>query len=199
VTHSQNMKCVCVYCGSADGIHSDYLKAAQQIGAAIANRGLQLCFGAGRTGLMGAVADGALAAGGEVIGVIPGLFNTPQLVHTGLSHLEIVDTIHQRKARMAELSDAFIALPGGYGTLEEFFEILTWAQIGLHQKPIGLLNSRHYFDPLLSMVERARSENFIYAEHQALFTISEQPETLLAALEQHHHPTGLERWLTRDD
>jgi uncharacterized protein (TIGR00730 family) len=178
-------------------MHPDYLAAARQIGAAIAQRGLQLYYGAGSTGLMGAVADGALQAGGQVIGVIPEYFHTPQLAHTGLSRLEVVENMHQRKARLAELSDAFIALPGGYGTLEEFFEILTWAQIGLHKKPIGLLNTRQYFDPLLAMVEHAHSEGFIYDEHLALFVWNDQPEMLLDALANHQPPSGLERWLTR--
>lgn len=180
-------------------MHPDYLLAAHEIGAEIARRGLALYFGAGKTGLMGAVADGALEAGGEVIGVIPGYFNTPQLVHAGLTRLEVVDTIHQRKARLAELAEAFIALPGGYGTFEEFFEILTWAQIGLHKKAIGLLNVRRYFDPLLEMVENARKEGFIYDEHRSLFAHAERPGELLDALEGYRPPPGLEQWLTRED
>lgn len=192
------MKSVCVYCGSSDRLDPEYTEAAGQMGAVIAARGLELIYGAGCTGLMGALADGALAAGGQVIGVIPGYFNTPQLAHGGLTRMEIVETIHQRKARMAELADAFIALPGGFGTLEELFEILTWAQIGLHQKPVGLLNTRRYFDPLLALVEHARNEGFIYAEHRALFTHAERPEALLAALMDHTPPGGLERWLTRE-
>jgi uncharacterized protein (TIGR00730 family) len=178
-------------------MHAEYLAAARQMGIAIAQRGLQLFYGAGSTGLMGAVANGALQAGGEVIGVIPDLFHTPQLAHTGLTRLEVVDNMHQRKARLAELSDAFIALPGGYGTLEEFFEILTWAQIGLHKKPIGLLNTRHYFNPLLAMIEHAHTEGFLYNEHLDLFTWDDQPEMLLDALANHRPPPGLERWLIR--
>jgi uncharacterized protein (TIGR00730 family) len=193
------MKAVCVYCGSSDRAHPEYLEAARQMGAAIAGRGLNLVYGAGSTGLMGALADGALAAGGQVTGVIPSYFNTPQLAHQGLARLEIVDTIHQRKARMAEMADAFIALPGGYGTLEELFEILTWAQIGLHRKPVGLLNARRYFDPLLAMVEHARAEGFIYAEHGELFTHSAEPDDLLEALANYVPPAGLERWLSRED
>ena len=192
------MKSVCVYCGSSDKMHQDYLEAARQMGAALAERDLQLLYGAGRTGLMGALADGALEAGGEVIGIIPAIFNTPQLAHCGLTRLEVVESMHQRKTRLAELADAFIALPGGYGTFEEFFEILTWAQIGLHSKPIGLLNSHHYFDPLLAMVEHARAEGFIYDEHRALFTWAESPAVLLDALASHRPPEGLERWLRRD-
>ena len=193
------MKTICVYCGSSDKIHPDYLDAARLMGATIARRGLELVYGAGGTGLMGALADGALEAGGQVTGVIPSYFNTPQLVHASLTRLEIVDTIHQRKARMAEMAEAFVALPGGFGTLEEFFEILTWGQIGLHRKPVGLLNVRAYFDPLLALVEHARAEGFIYAEHRALFTQAAEPEALLEALLNHIPPEGLKRWLTREE
>jgi uncharacterized protein (TIGR00730 family) len=193
------MQTICVYCGSSDKMHPEYLASARQMGAAIARRGLTVVFGAGKTGLMGAVADGALAAGGEVVGVIPGYFATPVLCHQGLTRLEVVETIHQRKARMAELAQAFIALPGGYGTFEELFEILTWAQIGLHTKPIGVLNARRYFDPLLAMVAHAKEEGFIYAEHQALFQAAHEPEALLDALLAHRPPEGLDRWLTRED
>ena len=167
------------------------------MGAVMAARGLQLVYGAGSTGLMGAIANGALENGGEVIGVLPEIFNTPTLAHNGLTRLEIVENMHQRKARLAELADAFIALPGGYGTLEELFEILTWAQIGLHQKPVGLLNVRRYFDPLLELVEKAISEGFIYHEHRGLFTSCDDPNSLLEALLNHNPPAGLERWLTR--
>ena len=193
------MKSVCVYCGSSDKISPAYPEAARQLGATIAQRGLQLWYGAGSTGLMGAVADGALEAGGEVIGVIPEMFNTPQLCHTGLTRLEIVGDMHLRKQRLAQEADAFIALPGGYGTFEEFFEILTWSQIGLHRKPVGLLNVLHYFDPLLAMVEHARQEGFIYDEHRALFACAKEPGKLLDALAAYQAPEGLERWLTRED
>jgi len=193
------MKSICVYCGSADKMHPDYQTAAREMGGAIAKRGWQLIYGAGSTGLMGAVADGALEMGGEVIGVIPSYFNTPTLAHSGLTQLEVVDTIHERKARMIKLADAIIALPGGFGTLEELLEALTWAQIGLHRKPVGLLNVRNYYDPLLKLIEHARSEGFIYAEHASLFTWREKPQDLLEALSNHHHPEGLERWLTRED
>lgn len=167
------------------------------MGQAVAGRGLELIYGAGGTGLMGALADGALAAGGQVTGVIPAYFNNPTLAHTRLTRLEVVETIHTRKARMAELADGFVALPGGYGTFEELFEILTWAQIGLHTKPVGLLNTRSYFDPLLALVEHARLEGFIYPEAARLLTHSAEPEALLDALAEHHPPDGLERWLTR--
>ena len=193
------MKNICIYCGSSDKIAAEYLEAAYQMGQTVARRGMTVVYGAGSTGLMGAVANGALAAGGEVWGIITEQFNTPQLVHTGLTRLEVTAGMHVRKARLAELADAFIALPGGFGTLDELFEILTWAQIGLHSKPVGLLNTRGYYNYLLTMVEHAEAEGFIYSEHKQLFEYSAQPEDLLTALGNHHHPAGLERWVERDD
>lgn len=193
------MKSICVYCGSSDKIHAEYMTAAYEMGTAIAGKQMRLVYGAGSTGLMGAVANGALDNGGEVLGVMPSIFNTPTLVHSGLTHLEIVDDMHVRKARLEELSDAFIALPGGFGTMEELFEMLTWAQIGLHKKPVGLLNIRNYFNPLLELVENARVEGFIYNEHRELFTSSDQPARLLESLQNHNPPAGLDRWLTRQD
>ena len=193
------MKSVCVYCGSSDKMRDTYLQAARQMGAAIAKRGLILTYGAGCTGLMGAVADGALKAGGEVIGVIPRMFTSPTLMHTGLSRLEIVDNMHIRKQRLVDISDAFIALPGGYGTFEELFEILTWAQIGLHNKPVGILNTQHYFEPLLNTIEHARTEGFMYAEHQSLFVCAAQPEELLTKLASYQYPQGMEKWLRREE
>ena len=151
------------------------------------------------TGMMGAVAEGALEAGGEVIGVIPSMFATPTLMHHGLSRLEIVNNMHVRKQRMVDISDAFIALPGGYGTFEELFEVLTWAQIGLHGKPVGILNVRQYYDPLLSAIDHARSEGFMYAEHQSLYVVADQPEELLALLDGYQYPEGMDRWLTREE
>lgn len=193
------MKSICVYCGSADGLHPDYYAAARAMGAAIARRGLELWYGAGSTGLMGAVADAALGSGGQVVGVIPEIFNTPKLAHMGLTRLEVVESMHVRKRRLADVADAFVALPGGFGTFEEFFEILTWLQIGLHAKPVGLLNSRGYYQPLLQMVEHARQEGFIYKEHRSLFACLEDPEALLDALATYRSPDGLNRWLLRED
>lgn len=190
-------KSICVYCGSADGLDQIYLDAARILGGLLANRGIELVYGAGKTGLMGAVADGVLAAGGRVTGVVPENLNQPQLIHSSLSLLEVVPDIHARKARMTQLANAFIALPGGYGTLDELFETLTWAQIGLHTKPVGLLNTGGYFSPLLDMIERARSEKFIYDEHRDLLVSSSDPSDLLSRLEQFKIPSGLERWVSR--
>jgi uncharacterized protein (TIGR00730 family) len=193
------MQTICVYCGSSDRIAAEYLDAARQMGYVLAERGLTLVYGAGCTGIMGVLADAVLERGGEVTGVIPAMFNTPQLVHKNLTRLEVVSDMHTRKTRMVELADAFIALPGGFGTLDELFEVLTWAQIGLHHKPIGLLNTRGYFTALLDWIEHARVEGFIYDEHRSLFTHAGTPCDLLDALANHRPPAGLERWLTRED
>lgn len=192
------LQSICVYCGSADGVRSEYLDGAYQMGKSLARAGIRLVYGAGKTGLMGAVAEGVLAGGGEVTGVTPAYLNTPQLIHGGLTQLEVVDTIHQRKARMSELAGAFIALPGGYGTFEELFETLTWAQLGLHQKPIGLLNTLGYFDPLIELVQHALREKFIYDEHRTLLLTSDDPECLLSNLRAYRAPENLDRWVKRE-
>lgn len=192
------IKSICVFCGSSDKPSQTYLSAAHEMGRLLAERTYQVVYGAGSTGLMGALADGALEAGGEVVGIIPTLFNTPVLAHKKLTRLEVVNTIHQRKARMIELADAFIALPGGFGTFEELFEVLTWAQIGLHNKPIGLLNTRGYFEPVLDLIQHAGREGFIYEEHHSLLTWSSQEDALLDKLTQYRAPKGLGRWLSRD-
>ncbi len=188
---------ICVYCGSADNLNPTYLAAAAETGRLIAEHGLRLIYGAGKTGLMGALADGALAAGGEVVGVTPQNLNTLALIHQNLSTLEVVGDIHMRKARMTALADAFIALPGGYGTLDELFETLTWAQIGIHSKPVGLLNTNHYYDPLLEMIEKACQEKFIFNEHQDLLVNDCDPQALLEKLYAFQLPPGLNRWVDR--
>ena len=191
------MNSVCVYCGSSDLVDDKYLEVANLMGKAIAGRGMQLVFGGGSSGLMGAVADSAVESGGEVVGVITQQFNKAELAHNGLSRLEVLDDMHQRKARMIEISDAFVALPGGFGTLEELFEVLTWAQIGLHSKAIGLLNAHNYFDPLLEFFSQAKREGFIFHEHQGLYREADSSENLLDALEAYQPPEGLEAWLER--
>ncbi len=188
---------ICVYCGSADGLDSEYLVAAFEMGKAIAQSGLSLVYGAGKTGLMGALADGALEAGGTVIGVVNEQLNQPQLIHAGLTRLEVIPNIHQRKARMSALADAFIALPGGYGTLDELFETLTWVQIGLHQKPVALLNARGYFDPLLNFIDHALKEGFIYPEHRELVVAADTSAEALEKLSRYSFPHGLDRWVNR--
>lgn len=190
------MKSICVYSGSADGIHSEFKKAAYQTGRLLAERGIRLIYGGGKTGLMGDVANGTLEAGGEVVGVITESMNTPSLAHTGLSRLEVTTTIHERKARMYELADGYIALPGGFGTLDELFETLTWAQIGLHEKPVGLLNTLGYYDPLLKQIEYAEKEKFIFPEHRQIMVGAATPAELLKAMESHQHPAeAVKRWM----
>ena len=190
------MKALCIYCGSADGTNERYRNAARLMGKTLARRGLKLIYGGGRTGLMGALADGALAEGGEVIGVITKSMNTPELAHSNLTRLEVTATIHQRKARMYELADGYIALPGGYGTLDELFETLTWAQIGEHRKPVGLLDVDGYYDPLLAMLDRAETEGFIFSEHRQWLLYASDPEALLEAMNDHHPAEeAVRRWM----
>ncbi len=191
-----SLKSICVYCGSADGIRPDYLAAARQMGAILARNGITLIYGGGRTGLMGAVADGVLENGGQVTGVIITSMNTPALAHPGVTRMEVTSTIHQRKARMYELAEGYIALPGGFGTLDELFETLTWGQIGEHSKPVGLLNVNGYFDPLLSMLDRAVQENFIFPEHRRALLTDSDPNRLLASMGNHQHPhEAVKRWM----
>ncbi len=193
------VKSICVYCGSADGLRKEYYVAAYHLGQIFAKNRISLVYGAGKTGLMGAVADGVLDGKGSVIGVVPEILNEPQLIHANLTKLEVLPDIHQRKARMSELADAFIALPGGFGTFDELFETLTWAQIGIHSKPIGLLNINNYFDPLLNMVEHALKEKFIYAEHKILLLHDPDPVLLLEKITSFTKPDGLDKWITRDE
>jgi len=193
------MKAVCVYCGSSDDVHVDYLEAAYQMGKTLAKRDLKLIYGGGKTGLMGRVADGVLDGGGEVIGVIVKSMNTPSLAHPGLTRLVVTDTIHARKARMYELSDGYIALPGGFGTLDELFETLTWAQIGEHSKPVGILNIHDYYRSLLIFVEHAEKEKFIFPEHRKSLICASDPDELLNAFEKHVYPTeAVKRWMRQE-
>ena len=189
---------ICVYAGSADGLAQDYLDGAFELGQNLADEGVELVFGAGKTGLMGAVADGALSHGGIVTGVIPENLNQPQLLHAGLTNLEVVSTIHVRKARMSELASAFIALPGGFGTYEELFETLTWVQIGIHHKPVGLLNIREYYNPVLQLIQHTCDCGFIYPQHCQLVVSASAPTALLTKLAAFQVPQGLDSWITRD-
>ncbi len=191
------IRAITVYCGSADGLNPEFLQAAHCLGQALAVQGITLIYGGGKTGLMGAVADGALSRSGSVIGVMPEIFNTPVLCHDGLTRLELTPDIHTRFARMVALADAFIALPGGFGTFDELFQTLTWAQVGLHAKPVGLLNVRGYFDPLLAMLDHCLAEKFIFPEHRAWVNASPDAETLLDALEAFQVPAGIDRWVNR--
>ena len=193
------MKAVCVYCGSSDDVHPDYLEAAYQMGLTLAKRSVRLIYGGGKTGLMGRVADGALDGGGEVIGVIVTSMNTPSLAHPGLTRLDVTETIHERKARMYQLSDGYIALPGGFGTLDELFETLTWAQIGEHNKPVGLLNVRDYYKSLLTFIEHAEKEKFIFPEHRRSLVCASNPDELLDTFEKHVYPAeAVKRWMRQE-
>jgi uncharacterized protein (TIGR00730 family) len=170
------------------------------MGTLLARSKIRLIFGGGKTGLMGEVADAALAAGGEVVGVITAAMNTAPLAHAGLTRMEVTDTIHERKARMHELADGFIALPGGYGTLDELFETITWGQIGIHEKPIGLLDTNGYYKPLLAVIDQGIREGFIFPEHRALLKSAATPEELLAVMQEHQHPTeAVKRWMREED
>ncbi len=192
------MKSVCVFCGSSDDVAPLYLAAARQVGMLIAQRHMTLIYGAGRTGLMGAVADGALEAGGEVIGVMIPSMNTPELAHYGLTRMDVLPGMHERKARMHELSDAYIALPGGFGTFDELFEALTWAQVGAHEKAVGMLNTNNYYAPLLAAIDHAVAEGFILREHREALHCESDPEKLLYRLEHHRHPSeAVRRWLRK--
>jgi uncharacterized protein (TIGR00730 family) len=193
------MRRVCVFCGSSAGNRSEYAGAARHLGAALVRRGLGLVYGGGHVGLMGVVADAVLRAGGEVIGVIPQALVERELAQAGLTRLEVVDTMHQRKSMMADLSDAFVALPGGFGTADELFEILTWAQLGIHAKPIGLLNVGGFFDALLGWVRHAAAERFIRHQHVALLNVSTDPEGLLDVLLGHQPSPSVTKWADRDD
>lgn len=193
------MRSICVFCGSSDAVHTDHKTAAWTMGQVLAEAGLRLVYGGGRTGLMGAVADGALAAGGEVIGVIIPSMNTPALAHDGLTRMEVPPDMHARKARMHELADGFIALPGGYGTFDELFETITWSQIGHHEKPIGLFNTRNYYAPLLAAIDHAVAEGFVFKEHREALFCDDDPRRLLKALAKYEHPhAAVKRWMREE-
>ena len=173
---------VCVFCGASAGRGDRYAEAARGLGRALAERGIGVVYGGGRVGLMGCVADGALGAGGEVIGVITRLLKDRELGHTEITELVIAETMHERKARMAELADAFIALPGGLGTLDELFEILAWAQLGIHSKPVGLLNTAGYYDALMVFLDHVERESFLRLNHRTDVMFEGEAGALIEAL-----------------
>lgn len=197
------MKRICVFCGSSAGRRPEYRAAAEELGRILAARGLELVYGGGNVGLMGFVADACMAAGGGVIGVIPEALvgrevSGRAVEHVGITRLEVVDSMHTRKARMAELADGFIALPGGFGTFEELFEILTWAQLGFHQKPIGLLDTAGYYDPLLTLCDRAVSEGFLRTANRELLLAGTDPARLLDALAA-YRPIPATQWIKAEE
>jgi hypothetical protein len=187
-----------VFCGSAAGRDPAFAEAARGLARAFARRGTGIVYGGGSVGLMGVLADEALGAGVEVIGVIPHGLLVREVAHRGLTEQRVVPTMHARKALMAELADAFVALPGGLGTLEELFEVVTWAQLGIHAKPIGLLNTRGYFDALLAFVERAIAAGFVRPEYRGFLVVADQPDALLDTLER-HRPPAVAGWATPAD
>jgi uncharacterized protein (TIGR00730 family) len=176
------MKNICVYCGSAAGARSDYVDAARRLGRVMAERGLGLVYGGGRVGLMGVVADAALAAGGRVVGVIPEALASAEVAHDALTELHVVADMHRRKAMMADRADAFLTLPGGIGTFEEFFETLSWTALHLHHKPMGVLNVAGYFDPLLAMLDHAVAERFARREILDLLVVAADPDAIVSEL-----------------
>jgi uncharacterized protein (TIGR00730 family) len=191
------MQRICVYCGSNPGARPEYAAAARELARACAERGLGLVYGGGKVGLMGVLADAALAQGSEVIGVIPRALFDQEVAHTGVSKLEVVGSMHERKARMAELADAFLALPGGLGTLEELFEVWTWTQLGFHAKPCGLLDVAGYYAPLVAFLGSSVAEGFVLPEHRAALLVGTDAGALLDGLSA-WRPVPLAKWLDRE-
>jgi uncharacterized protein (TIGR00730 family) len=193
------MKSICVFCGSSDNVHADYFTEARRMGRTLARRGIRLIYGGGKTGLMGAVADGVLEAGGLAVGVIIPSMNTTALAHVGLTQMDVVDGMHARKARMHELADGYIAMPGGLGTFDELFETITWAQTGAHEKPVGLFNVRNYYAPLLAAIEHAVVEGFIFEEHRDALFCEADPNVLIDKMAQYEHPrAAVKRWMREE-
>ena len=182
------MKSVCVFCGGNPGARPSYRTAAERLGEALAARGLTLVYGGASVGLMGAVADAALARGGRVVGVLPEFMTAREVGHEGLTELLLVGSMHERKAEMAARADAFVALPGGYGTLDELFEVLTWAQLGLHHKPCALLDVDGYYAPLVAFLDRAAAEGLLRPEHRAMLFVEEDAERLVERLASYRVP-----------
>ncbi|MCP4253182.1 MAG: TIGR00730 family Rossman fold protein [Candidatus Scalindua sp.] len=191
------MKRLCVYCGSSSGKQTDYANMARQLARAMVNRNIDLVYGGASVGIMGEIANAVLEEGGDVIGIIPkGLFRK-DVAHTGITELREVDSMHERKSLMADLSDGFIALPGGFGTIEEIFEIITWSQLGMHKKPCGLLNVHHYYDKLIGFLDHAVTEQFIKSIHRSTILVDECPDALLEKFEVYKAPETA-KWIDRE-
>ena len=188
------IKSVCVFCGGNPGRNPAYIEAAIHLGNELATHGLELVYGGAQVGLMGAVADAAIARGGDVYGVIPEFIAAREIAHLGVTRLVVVPSMHERKAAMAARADAFVALPGGFGTLDELFEILTWAQLGLHRKPCAVLNIAGYFDGLLTFLDHAADEQLLKPEYRAMLLVESDPARLVARLREHEPPV-VEAWL----
>lgn len=190
------MKSICVFCGSSYGTLEVYSEAARQTGKAVADNGYRLVYGGAKVGLMGVVADAALEAGGEVVGVLPRSLQEKEIGHEGLNELHLVDSMHERKALMADLSDGFIALPGGVGTLEEIFEVWTWGQLGYHEKPCGFLNVESYYDHLITFLDHQTEEGFTKAAMRNMVQIADTPEAMIALFKA-YAPPSTPKWITR--
>lgn len=191
------LRALCVFCGASPGARPEYVAAGEALGRHLAARGIALVYGGGSIGMMGAVARAALGGGGRVIGVIPERLERKELAQKGLTELHVVGSMHERKAMMADRSDAFVALPGGYGTLEEFFEVLTWAQLGFHHKPVALMNTLGFFDPLYALLDHMVSEGFVRPQHRGMVLTADAPAPLLEVILAYRPPT-VEKWLERD-
>jgi uncharacterized protein (TIGR00730 family) len=189
---------VCVFCGSNGGADPAYLTAAEEVGSGLARRGIRVVYGGGRVGLMGALADSARGAGGEVVGVMPQALVDREIGHTGIDDLRVVDTMHERKALMVELADAFVALPGGIGTLEELFEVYTWAQLGIHAKPLALLDVAGYYEPLAAFLDHAVAQRFLRAETRAMLSIADSLDEVLETFER-WRPPSMHKWIDLDE
>ena len=189
------MNRVCVFCGSSKGSHPSYQEAAQELARVLVQQQLDLIYGGGGIGLMGVLADTALSLGGRVYGVITEALMAREVAHLQLTELAVVSTMHERKALMSSMADAYIALPGGFGTFEELFEVITWAQLGLHSRPIGLLNVRGYFSPLLELVDHGVKEGFIQASHRQLVMASQEPAELVRSLSDYVPLADLDKWV----
>jgi len=197
MTERRPVRSICVFCGSRPGTDPAFADAAAALGTAIARRGLRLVYGGARVGLMGRLANAALAAGGDVVGVIPNGLVSKEIAHDALGELYLTETMHERKDRMIVLADAFISLPGGFGTYDELFEVITLAQIGFHDKPSGLLNVNGYFDPLVRLLDHTIAQGFAAPQHAGLYVVEDEPESMLDALLRWRPPVLGEKWVDR--
>lgn len=192
------MKRICVFCGSKNGSNPEFVAAARKFGERLAYRDHTLVYGGGNLGLMGAVADSVLESGGRVIGIIPSALEEREHAHRGLTELHVVESMHERKAMMADMADAFVALPGGLGTLEELFEVWTWGQLGLHRKPVGLLNVAGFWDLLIGMIEYMSASDFVQKIHRDMLRVHSDPDLLLDSLSD-YEPPPIRRWIDQDE
>jgi len=197
--YAQQVQRACIFCGSSPGARPAYTEAAEDLGMLLVQNGITLVFGGATVGLMGRLADTVVSEGGEAIGVIPQALVDREIAHLGLTDLHVVDTMHERKQRMADLSDAFVALPGGLGTLDELFEIYTWGQLGMHRKPIGLMNVEGYFDGLVGFLEHAVAERFVREDHRDMLIIEEEPTPMLERLQSFDPASLTPKWIDRQD